>query len=108
MRKKKISDLHSLHMHLRLKAFICRRNNVKIALVGSQAQIQRSLFVEYPFSQKLVVMSLKNMAEAVIRGMATSDLLKWRPFVFARKVFLKISPFVTVLDQDRIHSLKLF
>ena len=42
------------------------------------------------------------MQEAVTRDMAFSDWLKLAPFVcFARKVHLKIYPFVTVLAQGR-------
>ena len=42
--------------------------------VDSPAQSQMSLFLEYPFQQKSVVMSLKKiMAEAVMRDMASSN-----------------------------------
>ena len=44
----------------------------------------------------------KKHTETVTSDMASPDWLKWRPFVcFARNVYLKISPFVTVLGQDR-------
>ena len=41
----------------------------------------------------------KNMAEAVTPDMASSDWLKLAALCFARKVYLKINPFVTVLGQ---------
>ena len=47
------------------------------AWVGSPAQSQRGLFLEYPFPRKSVVMTMKkHMAEAVTRDMASSDWLK--------------------------------
>ena len=63
-----------------------------------------SLFLEYPFPQKSVVnVPEKNMTEAVTRDMACSDWFKiGPPFVcFARKVYRKIYPIVTVLLQGR-------
>ena len=43
----------------------------------------------------------KNLKEAVTRDMASSDWLKLAPFVcFARKVYIEINSFVTVLGQD--------
>lgn len=48
-----------------------------MAWVGSPAQSQMNLFLEYPFPRKSVVMSLKkNMAETVTHDMASSDWLK--------------------------------
>ena len=59
-----------------------------------------SLFLEYPFPRKSVVMSLKkNTAEAVTREMVSSDWLKLVALCFARKVYLTINAFVTVLGQ---------
>ena len=47
--------------------------------------------------------SVKNMGEAVTRDIASPDWLKLAAFVcFARKVYLKINQFVTVLGQDRM------
>ena len=48
-----------------------------MAWVGSPAQSKMSLFLEYPFPRKSVVMSLKkkNTAEAVTRDIASSDWL---------------------------------
>ena len=51
--------------------------SVVTAWVGYPAQSQMSLFLEYPFPRKSVVMSLKkNIAEAETRDMASSDWLK--------------------------------
>ena len=47
-----------------------------MALVGSPAKSQMSLFLEHPFPRKSVVMSLKEMAEAVTNDMASSDWSK--------------------------------
>lgn len=50
-----------------------------MAWVGSPAQSQMNLFLEYPFPRKSVVMCLKkkkNMAETVTQDMASSDWLK--------------------------------
>ena len=51
----------------------------------------------------------KNVAEAVMCDMASSDWLKLLALCLARKVYLKVNAFVTVLGQDRkvidlIHS----
>ena len=46
-----------------------------MAWVGSPAQSQMSLFLEYPFSRKSVVMSLKKNTATVKRDMASSDWL---------------------------------
>ena len=55
--------------------------SVVMARVGSPALSQMSLFFEYPFPRKSVVMSLKkHMAEAVTRDMASSDWLKLAAF----------------------------
>ena len=63
-----------------------------MAWVGSPAQLQMSLFLEYPFPRISGVMFLKKKAEPVTRDIASSDWLKWRPFVcFGRKVYLKIN-----------------
>ena len=52
--------------------------SVVMAWVGSPAQSQMSLFLEYAFPRKSIVMPLKkkNMAEAVAHDMAYSDWLK--------------------------------
>ena len=51
--------------------------SVFMAWVGSPAQSQMGLFIEYPFPRKSVVMSLKNnMLKAITRDMASSDWLK--------------------------------
>ena len=49
-----------------------------MAWVGSPAQSQMSLFLEYPFSRKLVVVSLKKKKNtaAVKHDMTSSDWLK--------------------------------
>ena len=45
-------------------------------MVGSPAQSQMSLLLEYPLPRKSFLMSLeKNMAETVSRDMASSDSL---------------------------------
>ena len=53
--------------------------SVVMAWEGSPAESQMNLFLEYPFTRKSVVMSPKNMAEAVTRDMASSDCLKLAP-----------------------------
>ena len=50
--------------------------SVVMAWVGFPAQSQMSLFLEYPIPRKTVVVSLKNMAEAVTRDIVSSDWLK--------------------------------
>ena len=70
--------------------------------MGSPAQSQISLFLEYPFPGKSVVMSLKkNMAESFTRDMTSSDLLKLVVLcLFRAQSESKINQFVTVLGQD--------
>ena len=70
---------------------------------GLPSTVSIESILENPIPRKSVVVSLKkNMTEAVTRDMASSDWLKLAASVcFARKVYLKINPFVTVLGQDR-------
>ena len=74
-----------------------------MAWVGSPAQSQMSLFLEYPFPQKSVVMSLKKNDRSSHAWHGFFWLVKnWRPFVCcARRAYLKINPFVIVLGQGR-------
>ena len=52
---------------------------------GFPAQSQMSLFLEYPFPRKSVVMPLKkHMAEAVTRDMVSSDWFKLAAFCLFR------------------------
>ena len=70
--------------------------------MGFPAQSQISLFLEYPFPGKSVVMSLKKkMAESVTRDMTSSDWLKLVALcLFRAQSESKINQFVTVLGQD--------
>ena len=76
--------------------------SVVIAWVGFPAQSQMSLFLEYPFPGKSVVMSLKKtwQNQSRVTWLLLIGQNLW-PFVcFARKVHIKINQFVTVLGQD--------
>ena len=58
--------------------------------VGSPTQSQMSLFLEYPFPRKSVVISLNkknkiNMAKAVTRDIASSDWLKLVALLFVSR-----------------------
>ena len=71
--------------------------------MGSPAQSQISLFLEYPFPGKSVVMSpkKKNMEESVMRDMTSSDWLKLVVLcLFRAQSESKINQVVTVLGQD--------
>ena len=73
-----------------------------MAGVGSPAQSQMSIFLEYPFRENQLSSPCKNMTETVTGDVASPNWFNWRPFfAFARKVYLRIIPFVTVLGQDR-------
>ena len=80
-----IKDNFNISLLIPVSCFVkeaCNKSDldksVLMAWVGSPAQSQMSLFLDYPFPRKSVAMSLKNKAEAVTRDMI-------RPFVSRAK-----------------------